>query len=264
MILSLNGVVSSRNVDENYSPDKALFYYSRDEFAYRLLNRVLRRQSIEGILSFRFLLHDIREQLRREYQHFSTMIETSQGTFYRGQQMSWTELEELKKKRRTGTLITTNTYFSTSRNRQTAIPFAGRSSDEMVAVLFVITALIERNEQTPFAYIGYQGAFGHAEDELLFSVNSFFQITNISHEPSERLWIVEIDFIDEDHQCSSEITEDSRRLQASPLELMLITIGNLLADHPGQGPSAAEAFYQLISNQHFSELLTTACQVGSV
>ena len=109
-----------------------------------------------------------------------------------------------------------NTYFSTGRNRQTAIPFTDRSSDEMVAVLFVITALIERNEQTPFAYIGYQGAFGHVEDEVLFSVNSFFQITNISHEPSERLWIVEIDFTDEDHQCSSEITEDFRRLQTSP------------------------------------------------
>ena len=43
---------------------------------------------------------------------------------------------------------------------------------------------------------------------------------------------------------------------------MLIKIGNLLADHPGQGPSAVEAFYQLIINQHFSELVTTACQVG--
>ena len=41
---------------------------------------------------------------------------------------------------------------------------------------------------------------------------------------------------------------------------MLIKIGNLLADYPGQGPSAAELFYQLIINQHFSELLTTACQ----
>jgi len=47
--------------EANYTPDKALFYYSCEGFIYRLVNRALRQQAIDGITSFRFLLHDIRD-----------------------------------------------------------------------------------------------------------------------------------------------------------------------------------------------------------
>ena len=74
----------------NYTPQKALFYYSCDGFVYRLINRALREQSIDGIFYFRFILIDIRSQLREEFQTFLTAIgeDDFSKVFYRSQRMT--------------------------------------------------------------------------------------------------------------------------------------------------------------------------------
>ena len=49
--------------DQNYSPDKALWWYTRHAFVYQLLNECLRTQDIDRLFLFRFFIRDIDEQL---------------------------------------------------------------------------------------------------------------------------------------------------------------------------------------------------------
>jgi hypothetical protein len=251
----------------NYTPDKALFYYSRDGFVYRLVNRALRQQVIDGIISFRFLLHDIREQLRSEYKMFAVATEAEDDfsmTFFRGQRMSLDELNKLQKKYRAGTLITTNSYFSTTMGRNIAQKFAGKTTKDIAAVVFEITAQIKNsatNQRKPFAYIASHSQFGDEELEVLFSIGSFFKINKIFYNESDSVWIVQITFIDDD-DTDLEVTKDYRTLRTCSLEAMMVKIGNLLADHPQQGISVAAAFYDMIMALKFSETLTAACYTG--
>jgi tetratricopeptide (TPR) repeat protein len=252
--------------EANYTPDKALFYYSCEGFIYRLVNRALRQQAIGGIMSFRFLLHDIRDQLRLEYKMFIIATEEDDFpmTFFRGQRMSLDELNKLQKKHRAGTLITTNSYFSTTMNRDIARKFAGQSTEGMVSVLFEVATQIKNsdtNQRKPFAFIGSHSKFGADELEVLFSIGSFFKINKIFYDESDAVWIVQVIFIDDD-DTSLEITKDYRTLRACSLEAMIVKVGNLLADHPQQGIPVATAFYNMITALKFSEILTAACYTG--
>ena len=252
--------------EANYVPEKALFYYSSDSFVYRLINRALRQQAIAGIINFRFFLLDIRSQLQNEFEIFfaATGEEDFWKTFFRGQQMTHDELNELQKKHRAGTLITTNSYFSTSMNRDIARKFAGTATKEDVAVIFEVTAHITnsgKKQRKPFAFIGNHSKFGMEESEVLFSIGSFFKINKIFFDEADVVWIVQITFIDDD-DASLEVTKDYCTLRTCSLEAMMIKVGNLLADHPRQSISAATAFYKMIMELNCPETLTAARFTG--
>ncbi|CAF1438691.1 unnamed protein product, partial [Rotaria sordida] len=251
--------------EEFYMPNGALYYYSCDGFFYRLVNRALRRQTIEGIRDFRFLLLDIREQLQLAHKKFLDK-ETKVGmskTFFRGQRMSDAELKELHKKHHDGTLITTNSYFSTSESIEVARMFAGKPENGIVSVLFEITAEIKDSQikqRKPFAKIGNYSKFGDEEREVLFSIGSFFKIDTI-YEESPSFWIVKITLVDEDDK-NQAVTGDFRTLRTCSPEIKVIKIGDLLAKHPRQEISKAKEFYDFIKNSDISKALGAACIAG--
>ena len=51
--------------EQGYSPDRALWWYTRESFLYRLLNKALRVQNIDLLFVFRFFIRDIRQQLEQ-------------------------------------------------------------------------------------------------------------------------------------------------------------------------------------------------------
>jgi hypothetical protein len=53
--------------ENNYRANNAINWYSRDSFAYRLVNKALRTQNFAVILKFRFFIRDVYEQLKRLY-----------------------------------------------------------------------------------------------------------------------------------------------------------------------------------------------------
>jgi hypothetical protein len=251
---------------ENYMPHGALYYYSYEGLVYHLVNRVLRRQAIEGILDFRFFLRDIRDQLQSAHKEFLDE-QTKVGmlkTFFRGQRMSHDEIKELERKHIDGTLITTNSYFSTSESSEIARIFAGQPTDDIVSVLFEITAKIKDpkiQQRKPFAKISTYSTFGEAEREVLFSIGSFFKIDKI-YEESPSFWIVKITFVDENADEKQKVIEDYRTLRTCSSEAKLIKIGHLLANHPQQGISQAKTFYQLMMTSKFSETFIATCTAG--
>jgi hypothetical protein len=83
---------------ENYSLDKSIWWYKRETFLYRLLNESLRTQNIDLLFGLRFLIR-----------------------LYRGQLISDEELDILKQSK--GKLISMNSFFSTTLNRQVGLFF---------------------------------------------------------------------------------------------------------------------------------------------
>ena len=258
-----------KQIDEfeaNYTPKKAPTLLFPRWICLSPYYRAIRLQTIDGIISFRFLLVDIHNQLQVEFKKFFTKTseEKLSRTFFRGQCMTRDELNELQKKHRAGTLITTNSYFSTSMERDIAQLFVGQTTTDYVSVLFEVTAHItnsEENRRKPFAYIGDCSHFDKAEQEVLFSIGSFFKINKIFESESDSAWIVRITFIDDD-DTSMEITKDYCTLRTCSLEAMMVKVGNLLADHPRQGIPIAKDFYKMIMQLKISETLTAACDTG--
>ncbi|CAM4852394.1 unnamed protein product, partial [Rotaria magnacalcarata] len=85
--------------------NQAVWWYTRDSFVYRLLNKALRVQNIDLLFLFRFFIRDIEVQLK-QYQ-CSSLVRV-----YRGQLMSTDELDQLKMS--LGEYISVNSFFSLS------------------------------------------------------------------------------------------------------------------------------------------------------
>jgi tetratricopeptide (TPR) repeat protein len=85
-------------IDE-YTPDHALYWYTRESFSYRMLGKALRVQNdIDLLISFHFIISDIYKQLKQNQCKSSVHV-------YRGQVMWSSELKYLRQSK--------NGYFST-------------------------------------------------------------------------------------------------------------------------------------------------------
>jgi hypothetical protein len=78
-----------REFEENYSQKNALWWYTRESFLYRMLNKALRVQNIDVLFLFRFFIRDIHRSLERN--QCQSPIHA-----YRGQVLSSEELNNLR------------------------------------------------------------------------------------------------------------------------------------------------------------------------
>ena len=106
-------LVFVREFEKDYRSDKALWWYTRDSFLYRMLNKALRVQNIDLLFLLRFVIGDIYQQLK--------------------QVMSIDELNTLRQS--IDNLISINSFFSTSLN-------SSEITSDLCRVLFVIDAPI--------------------------------------------------------------------------------------------------------------------------
>ncbi len=93
-----------------YTSNKAIDWYTRESFVYRLVNRAFRTEDITLWYLFRYYIIDLCTQLEKVHQeqNIKTLL-----TLYRGQaRMPTDELENLKSN--IGCLVSTNGFFSTS------------------------------------------------------------------------------------------------------------------------------------------------------
>ncbi|CAF3119508.1 unnamed protein product [Rotaria sp. Silwood2] len=75
--------------EENYSSDRAIWWYTRESFLYRQLSKALRVQNIDLLFIFRFFIRDIQEQLEKHQCSSSIRV-------FRGQLMLNEEFKLLK------------------------------------------------------------------------------------------------------------------------------------------------------------------------
>ncbi|CAF0744479.1 unnamed protein product [Adineta ricciae] len=177
-------------LEHNYSPDKALTWYTLDGFPYQMLNKALRTQHVHLLFLYRFWIKDIYQQL---LQH---QCKTSIHAF-RGQYMTTSELQLFQNA--IGEVICINSFFSTSTDVNVALNFiddAEGVNAHLHRVLFDIHADPPVNTTKPFANIREFSLFGD-EEEVLFSMNSSFRVVDVDTN-TDGILVIELKFCRDD------------------------------------------------------------------
>ncbi|CAF1305848.1 unnamed protein product, partial [Adineta steineri] len=210
-----------KEFEDDYSTDRVIWWYTRETFIYRLLNKSLRIQNIDLLFTLRFLIRDLEQQLQ---QHQCS----SPITVYRGQLISTEELELLKQSK--GKLISMNSFLSTSLNRNTALVYLNTNMNDntrLQPILFEIDADPCRNDIKPFANISSFSYFP-TEDEILMMLGSVFRVNNL-YLDEDQIWIMNITLCsDNDHDLKSIV--DCMKNQYGSEQTRLLLFGHVLVD----------------------------------
>ncbi|CAF1385000.1 unnamed protein product, partial [Didymodactylos carnosus] len=121
-------LVKITELNDTYVPPKAIWWYTRECYIYKLLNKALCVRDINMLFAFRFLITDIFNQLKK------TQKKCSKKKFqvYRCQAVGKDGLKTLLAS--IGEFISMNSFLSTSKNRDVAISFA-KSREEFQPIL---------------------------------------------------------------------------------------------------------------------------------
>ncbi|CAF1030410.1 unnamed protein product [Rotaria sordida] len=226
-----------KEFEQNYSPDQALWWYTRDSFLYRLLNKALRVQNTDMIFLFRFFIRDIEQQL--EQHKCLTPIRV-----YRGQLMSNEELKVLKDS--IGRFISMNSFLSTSIEREQALRFlnATNISDDSQRVLITIDADPRLDGVKPFANITNYSYFAH-EQEVLLMLGSIFQLIDIHYE--NQVWLMQMRLCDDkNHTWKSVFEQMKNQYGGGDGQTDLLSFGSVLSNM-GKYNDAEKYFHRLLN-----------------
>ncbi len=213
-----------KEFERNYSSDRSLWWYTRQSFLYRLLNKALRVQNIDLLYLFRFFIRDLGQELEKN--KCSSPVHV-----YRAQQMSKEEIEILQKS--IGEYISMNSFLSTSVDRQQAqsFLFSTDASDDVEQVFFKIDADPRLENIKPFSNITPLSYFPN-EDEVLFMIGSIFRLIEVKCD-SYGIWNIRMVLCSvTDHQLQSLYQHMKNQLGTKATDLynfggVLREMGNL-------------------------------------
>jgi tetratricopeptide (TPR) repeat protein len=182
---------------KDYKSDQAIWWYTRDSFLYKMLNKALRIQNIDLLLLFRYVIHDIQYQLEKNKFLSSICV-------YRGQLMSKDELQMLKDSFKA--FISINSFISAIHDRKSALWFLFdlKVSSDIERVLFEIHADEDLNDVKAFNIIKSESYYN--QEEIFFSIGSIFQLIDI-HLGEENIWIIQMKLCTNNHKQLQPIFE---------------------------------------------------------
>ncbi|CAF4002424.1 unnamed protein product [Rotaria sp. Silwood1] len=163
--------------ERTYRPSKAIWWYTRECFTYKMLNRALRTFDCDIIIRMGFFLCDVSRQI--ESLHYKQVSLCHGNTFlvYWAQELSTVEFENLAKNK--GGLISFNNFLSTNKSRDVSLEFAkdALGTNGMDGIIFQMT-IDPTVSSIPFASIREVRYFPK-DDEILFSMHAVFRIGHI-------------------------------------------------------------------------------------
>ncbi|CAF2829608.1 unnamed protein product [Rotaria sp. Silwood2] len=194
----------------NYRSSKAILWYTRQCFTYKMLNRALRTIDGDIIIRMGFYLCDVHRQI--EDLHSKQINQYHGKTFlvYRGQGLPNVDFDKITKSK--GGLISFNNFLSTSKNRKVSLNFAtdALGTTDMVGVLFKMT-IDPTESSTPFASIRELSDFAQ-EDEILFSMHTVFRIGEVRKiDKNNPLYEVDLKLTADDDQQLHQLTDRIRQ-----------------------------------------------------
>jgi hypothetical protein len=203
--------------EQNYNSNAAIQWYTRDSCLYRLINRALRNEDIALIIKYRFFIIDLYQKLDELHNQIISLNNQSEQTiftFYRGQLMSSAELDQFKQ--HIGSLISINTFFSTTSSLDIALMFAGGLTLEGMTsskpVIFSIEVNSSIEKTRPYANINFYSTYVE-EDEVLFALGSVFRIEKVNIiSVNDNVPVIHLKMIDE-----SELPQDNVSIDLSQL-----------------------------------------------
>ena len=247
-----------REFEHEYSSEKALWWYTRDSFLYKMLNKALRVQNIDLLFLFRFVIGDMYRQLKQNQCQSPVRV-------YRGQVMSNDELNTLR--RSIGKFISINSFFSTSINRHKALGFLNSSniSNDLHRVLFVIDADPRVVTSKPFADISSLSDFGN-ECEVLFMIGCVFRLIDIRRDNDEQIWVIRMKLCgDDEHDLKKLFDHMKKEYGGGDNEVSLRSFGDVLRQM-GKYDLAEKMYHRLLAELPSNDpsLSDLYCSLGIV
>jgi len=225
--------------EKDYRSDKALWWYTRDSFLYRMLNKALRIQNIDLLFLFRFVIRDIYQQLKLYQQQSPIRV-------FRGQVMSIDELNTLR--RSINNFISINSFFSTSINRHKALGFLNSTeiTSDLFRVLFVIDADPRSIKSKPFADIRSLSYYPD-ECEVLFMIGSIFRLIKIEEMKNEEIVMTHLELCgDDEHDLKELFDHMKNKLGGGNEEVNLRSFGHVLREM-GKYDLAEKIYHRLLA-----------------
>jgi tetratricopeptide (TPR) repeat protein len=224
-----------REFEIKYSPKKALSWYSRQSFLYKILNKALRTQNIDVLFLFRFIIGDIYRQLEDNQCRSSVRV-------YRGQMMSIDEINNLQNS--VNDFISINSFFSTSMNRQIALGFLNQTkiSDNLHRVLFEIDADSHLRLSKPFADISKFSKYNN-EQEILFMIGCVFRLIDVQQNANDEIWIVRMKLCGDDEHDMKKLFEHMKKSYGGGGKEVNLRSFGVVLHHMGKY-DLAEKFYR--------------------
>jgi tetratricopeptide (TPR) repeat protein len=226
-----------REFELDYSDRRALRWYTRESFIYRLLNKALRVQNVDMLVLFRFIIRDLDGQLKElQCNQPQTPVRV-----FRCQFMFKEELAKLRND--VGKLISINSFLSTSMSREQALLFLNKPAvTDDRSVMFEI----EADPQTdgvakPFANISSQSDYAQ-EQEILFTLGSIFQLTEVYQEND--IWILRMRHLGSQNHDLKDLYEHMRIKESTS---SCLTLGRVMFN--GGKLDQAERFYSKALDQ---------------
>ena len=180
-----------------YRMETAIWWYTRECFLYRILNKALRLQEFDTLFALRFFITDLSQQLMKEYERCLREMPTRDIIrVYRGQAMSFDELKLIQAN--IGQFISMNSFLSTSLQRETAVSFLDliEVNSEVDRILFEID-IDPRQKTTAFSDIDHLSYF-KCENEILIMLGALFLVKSVRQDKSNKFWIAHITLSSED------------------------------------------------------------------
>jgi tetratricopeptide (TPR) repeat protein len=229
--------------ERDYSPDRAIWWYTRSTFLYRVLNQALRCHDFDILIAFRFFISDLYKQLSKEHEKYLRAMKEPTIQVYRGQGINENELNLIREN--VGEFISMNSFLSTTTNRDTAVFYAesnAAATDSVKPILFEFNIDQELMGAIPFASIRHLSYF-QEEDEVLISLGNIFRIIEIKN-TEENIWIAKLKLCSKTNFSLNEIFEyEMRDMPETPT---LITLSRLLMQ-AGEYEKAKSVIQQIIS-----------------
>ncbi|CAF3410943.1 unnamed protein product [Rotaria sp. Silwood1] len=189
-----------------YRPSKAIWWYTRECFTYKMLNRALRTLDGDIIIRMGFFLCDLHRQIDQLHKKQASQYYGKIFLVYRGQGLLIVDFEKLTKNK--GGLLSFNNFLSTSKNREKSFDFAKSALEttNMVGILFQMT-VDPMISSTPFAFIREESYF-EGEEEVLFSMHTVFRIGDIRKlDKNHPLYEVDLKLTSDDDQQLHKLTD---------------------------------------------------------
>lgn len=197
--------------EREYNRRSPIWWYTYDCCIYSMLNRALRSQEVDTIISMGFFVQDLHRQIERLHRK---QVSRSSPSFlvYRGQSLSSNEFARLEKSR--GGLISFNNFLSTTKNRNVSLDFtrqAVQTNPKSVGILFMMN-IDPSISSASFARLDRVSFYKDAEEEVLFAMHTVFRIGSIEErfDNGEPFWQVELTLTTDNDRQLSILTERIR------------------------------------------------------
>ncbi|CAM2721209.1 unnamed protein product [Rotaria socialis] len=229
-------------LEQSYNRYSPIYWYTAPYFLYSTLNRALRVLDVDIMLKMGFFIRHLHHNIQ---QRFNCMnLKSSQFTVYRGQGLSKTDFEKIKKAK--NGLMSFNSFLSTTTDEKVADKFsrAAFKNAENVGILFVMTITPSLCNSTPFTCINDVSFYRDKEKEILFSTHTIFrigQIESMNHD-NNRHWRIHLTLTNDSDNDLKDLTDLKRKELArirgkSRLGQLLILLDQ---------PLKAKKFYEIL------------------